>query len=397
MATTAAKRLVIVVGLVLAAAACGGGGGGGGSETETDASIEVSATTVSDWSSDARGDSDESSDGEGSDEPETLDDYLGTGYFSLDPDDSAANYARREQQVQELIAECMAREGFEFVPATRPVEDSVFGVTGDVEFAREYGFGISTLHGETTTFYEDDWDDPNQAIVASLSESERDAYYETLYGSSYSDGAFGSVGDSATSTFDGDESTEVEVEDPAFEGCNGQAYEEVYAYDELTEIFEQLDLESLFERVEADPRAAEINAEWSECMAERGYDYEDPNAMNETVYTDFYERYEAIVGPSGGFFDPFAGMSDEEIEELLSSLSPEELDDFFTQEEQTAPDVDQEALAALQGEERALAVANAECSEGLVEQYLELYREYEAAPVAENRALLEQFRESREG
>ena len=149
--------------------------------------------------------------------------------------------------------------------------------------------------------------------------------------------------------------------------------------------------------MEADPRAAQIYADWSECMTERGYDYDDPNTLYEAVFTDFQERLEEIVGSTGGFFDPFAGMSDEEIEELMTSLSPEEMDDFFTQEQQTTQqDIDQEALAALQAEERALAVVNAECSGGLYEQFIELSREYEAALVDENRALLEQFRDSRE-
>ena len=119
--------------------------------------------------------------------------------------------------------------------------------------------------------------------------------------------------------------------------------------------------------------------------------------MYEAVYTDFQERLEEIVGSTGAFFDPFVGMSDEEIDELMTSLSPEEMDDFFSQEQQTAQqDIDQEALAALQAEERALAVVNAECSGDLYQQFIEIYREYEAALVNENRALLEQVRDSRE-
>ena len=105
-----------------------------------------------------------------------------------------------------------------------------------------------------------------------------------------------------------------------------------------------------------------------------------------------------LLAPPGASSIRPAGMSDEEIEELMTSLSPEEMDDFFTQEQQTVQqDIDQEALAALQAEERALAVVSAECSGGLYEQFIELIREYEAALVDENRALLEQFRDSREG
>ena len=334
-----------------------------------------------------------------SDEPETLEDYLGTGFFSFDPEGQAANYARQAQQVQGLIAECMAKEGFEYIPAIRPVDDFGFGTPGDVEFAADFGLGITTFYGETETpWFQDDWIDPNQAIIEGLSESERNARYDTLHGSSFGPGGFGFDTDSTIATSeDGSDSEEEVVVDSGFEGCSGQAYEEVYAFDELQEVYEQLDLDSLFERVEADPRGAEIDAEWSECMTERGYDYDDPNTLYEAVYTDFQARLEEIVGSTGGFFDPFAGMSEEEIEELMNSLSPEEMDDFFTQEQQTTQqDIDQEALAALQAEERALAVVNAECSKGLYEQFIEIYREYEAALVDENRALLEQVRDSRE-
>ena len=394
------KVLAMIVVVAYAASACGGSDDTAevhppettaGSDTESTEDAE-SANQDEDVSPS----DDEPADG--SDEPETLEDYLGTGFFGFDPEAQAANYARQEQQVQGLIAECMAKEGFDYIPAIRPVDDFGFGVPGDVEFAADFGFGVTTFYGETETpWFQDDWIDPNQAIIEGLSESERNAYYDTLHGSSFSSGSFGFDTDSAISTTEDGSESEEEVFDSGFEGCSGQAYEEVYAFDELQEVYEQLDLDSLSQRVEADPRAAEIYAEWSECMAERGYDYDDPNTLYEAVYTDFQARLEEIVGSSGGFFDPFAGMSDEEIEELMSSLSPEEMDDFFSQEQQTTQqDIDQEALAALQAEERALAVVNAECSGGLYEQFIELSREYEAALVNENRALLEQFRDSRE-
>ena len=396
------KVLAMIVVVAYAASACGGSDDTAevhppettaGSDTESTEDAE-SANQDEDVSPS----DDEPADD--SDEPETLEDYLGTDFFSFDPEAQAANRARQEQQVQELIVECMTREGFEYIAVTRPFDDFGFGGPEDVEFAADFGFGITTFYGETEPpWFQDDWIDPNQAIVEGLSESERNAYYDTLHGSSFSSGGFGFDTDSATATtVDGSDSEEEVVVDSGFEGCSGQAYEEVYAFDDLQEVYEQLDLSSLYERVEADPRAAKIYAEWSECMAERGYDYEDPDTLYESVYTEFQERLEEIVGSTGGFFDPFAGMSDEEIEELMTSLSPEEMDDFFTQEQQTVQqDIDQEALAALQAEERALAVVNAECSGGLYEQFIELTREYEAALVDENRALLEQFRDSREG
>ena len=389
------KGLALIIVVLLSASACGG----------SDDTAEVDLTETSGSSAPETTETDGSIDdtGDDSDEPETLDDYLGTGFFTLDPEEQIANNVRQQQQVQELIAECMAREGFEYVPASPPVGDFRVGAPGDVEYAREQGFGISTYFGESgeSEYLIDAWVDPNQAIVESLSESERDAYNETLYGSSFASGGFGFEGDSATATSSSEGGTvteEVEAFDDGFEGCSGQAYEEVFAFDDLQEIYEQLDLDSLFQRVEADPRTAAIYAEWSQCMADQGYDYENPDVMYEAVYTDFQGRLMEIVGEPDAPPNPFEGMSDEEIAELFETLSPEELDDRFSQGQQTSQqDIDQEAIAALQAEERALAVANAECSGGLYEQFIELTKEYETALVNENRALLEQYRDRQEG
>ena len=382
------RTIALISAVVVAASACGG------SDETTEAQPPDTQSTAT---TDPANQDEEAASGGG--EPETLEDYLGSTFFGIDPEEQAANLARQEQQVQEMIAECMAQEGFEYIPTVRPFNDAGFGAPGDVELAKDIGFGITTRYGETTPpGFEEHWTDPNEAIIGALSESERSAYNDTLYGSSVSSGGFGSDSDSATAAVDdGSDSGEV-VDDGGFNGCSGEAYMEVYAYEELAEIYELLDLESLGERVEADPRVADIIVDWSECMDAQGYDYEDPESMYEDVYSDLQERFAEIVGSTGVFFDPLTGMSEEEIEEFLTNSSPEELDDFFTQEQQTTEqDIDQEALADLQAEERALAVANAECSGDLFERYTEIYREYEAALVDENRALLEQVRDRREG
>ena len=392
------KRLAIFVALLLAAAACGGGGTSGNEVVRSDGDA---ATTTSE-STDADGSTDEDADSpavDSTDQPTTLEDYLGPGFLSFDPAANADYFVQQERRAQELIAQCMAAEGFEYVAVTRPTEQFEYGTPEDVDYAREYGFDVSTRYGETFNSPEDEWTDPNFSIVDSLSESERDAYYETLYGSSFATGTASSGGDDDTSTGEGDTSTETLVVEPDFDGCLGQSYEEIYAFEAAQALYEQLDMASLFERAEADPRVAALEVEWSECMAERGHDYEDPEVfIDEAVYTDLQERFEEIVGSAGGFPDPFEGMSEDEINEMFTTLSQDELDDLFSQTQQQAQaDVDQEALAALQDEERALAVDYAECIDGIYERTLEIYREYEAALVAENRALLEQFRESREG
>ncbi len=399
MTNTGAKCLAMIAVSVLAVAACGSSGTDT-SGTEAVRSDGDTTTSTTSESTDADGSTDEGEDSpavDDSDQPTTLEDYLGPGFLSFDPAADADYFVQQEQRAQELIALCMAEEGFEYVAVTRPTEQFEYGTPEDVDYAREYGFDVSTRYGETFNGPEDTWTDPNQSIVESLSESERDAYYETLYGLSFATGTASSGGEGDTSTGEG-EPAEALVVEPDSDSCSEQAYEEVYAFEAAREVYEQLDMDSLYERAEADPRVAALEVEWSECMAERGHDYEDPEVFIEAVYTDLQERFEEIVGPDGGFPNPFEGMSEDEINEMLTTLSQDELDDLFSQTQQQAQaDVDQEALAALQDEERALAVDYAECIDGIYERTLEIYREYEAALVAENRALLEQFRESREG
>ena len=423
-AQPAARRVVVAVAatlaLAMAAAACAADdgadsddGAGGLSGVEAGEDVSTGSTFDEDGPDSAAVGTEEPSDspdaatdgsgtlqGDGSisdedgDEPESLADYLGPGFgfgFGADPEEQRAYYARQEQRVQELIAECMAQEGFEYIPAVRPIPDAAFGDFASEEFAREHGFGITTSYGDEGALFglEDDWTDPNHAIVEALSDSEREAYYETLHRPPEPTG---------TET-DPDTGEEVEVYDNGFGGgCSGQAFEEVYAFSDLEDISEQLDLESMYERLAADPRVQAMTADWSQCMSSRGYDYEGPEAMYEAVYTEFQARLEEIGGPPGGFVDPFAGLSPEEIEEFMADKSPEEIQDLYTQAQQEAASrVDQDALAALQDEERELAVANAECSADMQQRIEELLREYEAELINDNRALLEQHRDKRRG
>lgn len=429
---TGLLALVVTGSIALVAVACGGGDGtGAASEAETaDVGVPRDETAAgagsdgqeaqgdavegeTDGRSDPSADEDES--GDPADEPESLADFLGVagGFgFGSDPEEQRAQYTRQEQRVQELIAECMAQEGFEYIPAVRPIPDAAFRGFDSEEFAREQGFGVTTTFGDTGPGFldVDDWTDPNQAIVDALSESERQAYYDTLYQPAAfpdagNDGDFASSGSSSASAstsvtgeIDSDTVEEAEIYGAFGSGCSDRAYAEVYALEDFEELYEQLDLESMYERIEADPRSQAMFEEWSQCMADRGYDYPSPETMYESVYTDFQARLEEIGGSPGGFLDPFEGLSDEEIEELFTNLSPEEVNDLYLQAQQeAAQNVDQDALAALQAEERALAVANAQCTADMQQQIEELTREYETALINDNRALLEQYRASQRG
>ena len=365
-------------GLLLLAAACGGGatGADGGDRT----SEGQSQTGGTDEAGGAVTEASAPSDGE--DQPETLGDYL--GYDFDDPDAAAAADAENRRRVEEIIARCMAQEGFEYVPAVRPVPSALFEAFDQEDYARREGFGITTGYGREDEFgpkEEDNWVNPNTAIVEALSVSERRAYDAALY-------------DQPTEKVDVDPESGAAASDDSYGvGCYGQAYREVYGKQD--EIWEQLGprWEELWQRLEADPRYQEADEGWKTCMADRGYQYDSVDQMYDDIWTDFEERFDAIVGEGGGWADPFEGWSEERIEAFLAENSDEEIDDFFEQAQSEArANVDQEALAALQQEERDLAVANYECLRGMRETIEELQREYESRFIRENRDLLEQMR-----
>lgn len=374
------RRMAMIAVLAVLAGACGGG------SEETDPVPGTTGDTIADTAS-AEGMTDgapvattATGDDQGEGDPETLEDFLG---FSFDdPEANAAFAADMERRVQESIALCMAQEGFEYIPAVRP-QDSGFFAFDEEDNARERGFGITTWFGEEELFAsgDEEWVDPNGEIVASLSESERNAYHEVLYGEDPSG--------------EPDGTGEVEsLGDLWGSGCNGKAYEEVYGA--MNRVFIELgpQMEELNQRVESDPRFREAEELWAACMADRGFPYDSQEAMYEQVNEEFSRRLEEIVGTEGATFDPFSGTSEEEVEEFFAEeRSEEEVEDFFDQARREAmAGIDQEALAALQQEERDIAVASFGCGEELNDTVMEVFREYEGDFVKENRDVLEQLR-----
>lgn len=315
------------------------------------------------------------------------------GFDPNDPDAAAANSARLSMRQQELVATCMTNQGFEYVPAVVPIDGQDF-VFDEEEYARERGFGISTstwltdggstsADGVTVEFGSapDQWEDPNQAIVEALSESEREAYNNTLYGE---------ISELEFSSDLSDSESEPTDEDLWGGGCMGEAAKEVYgmadeAFRELESLFDELQ-----QRVESDPRVVEASEGWTACMADRGYDYQTVDELW-TGLDEYHNRYNELVNIS----DPFEGWTEEDIENFFETSSEEAISDFYAQNQSEARQgVDQEALAALQQEEKDLAVANYECGEKQREVTQEVTEEFESQFIAENRDVLEQARDS---
>ncbi len=193
------------------------------------------------------------------------------GWGDYDPVQDKAN----ELKIQELTVACMADEGFEYQPETydqgadaNAVEDDVDLRSDPIAFGEKYGYG--TVHDYETWEIEqiqaqidgeqapgDTYIDPNQDYIESLSESEVNVYYETLYGKSQE----WQVDD------DGND-----IQPPALppedRGCMSNARTEVTGPDPYNEPEFAERMNDYWENRNDDPRLAAANADWAECMAD---------------------------------------------------------------------------------------------------------------------------------
>ncbi len=168
----------------------------------------------------------------------------------------------------EVVAECMRRQGFEYVAWVPPmfaIVDTEASLTAE-EYVAKYGYGISTrpdLVARTAEYPVD----PNIAIAERLSLEEGAAYQRALHGVDVSGG----------------ESFEI-IE---IGGCMKEAEEAVTPMnaapaEALNEYFAAKN--ALDERVASDPRVVDAVADWQPCMADRGYTFSDPPAAVNSVY-----------------------------------------------------------------------------------------------------------------
>jgi hypothetical protein len=262
--------------------------------------------------------------------PQELEDTIGFG------GDSAKEIQAR---VENRIGECMRAQGFQYQPVDPFAQQQA--ITGkaritDEEFTRQFGYGISTVFGKGSQS-----SDPNERIRSSLSGADRAAYDRALYGDNpvtfqeaVDSGDFSELGGCTK-----------EASDASFGGAAV-----------LNQLVERLD--GLDERIIQDQRMVQANEKWSACMQEKGYRYEEPDAIDE----DMTERFRAIVG-SG-------------IRPGTSTIPP-------------GTSFDRAALTALQEEEVRIANADLDCEKQEIEPVeREVRPQYEEEFRKENQRLL---------
>ncbi|WP_369140836.1 hypothetical protein [Modestobacter versicolor] len=209
----------------------------------------------------------------------------------LSPEEQERQFAEQQEQEQELVAQCMQEEGFEYTPDT---SSSTFYSGEDTEWepddrdwVAQYGYGaVNSPFTEQPTPAEDEYVDPNADYVATLSESEQTAFYEALYGPTPTEEEMA-------------EDASVEY-DWQTAGCQGAAQHEVAGEDvsqseEFKPLFDAID--AFYGDMASWPGMAELDAEWAACMDAAGHGgftaqadaqnsvYEELNALYEEMPT----------------------------------------------------------------------------------------------------------------
>jgi hypothetical protein len=205
--------------------------------------------------------------GKSSEAPQTVEAQVGL--------DSRERMIELESRVENGIRDCMSAQGFDYVPVDPTAQQQA--LTGkarisDADFNRQFGYGITTMFGRAKPQA-----DPNDRIRLSLTGADRAAYDRALWGDNPGAG-FAEAADTGDFSDVG--------------GCTKQATDEVFGgADVLTSLVTKLD--ELDQRIVEDQRMVKATERWSSCMRDKGYDYQESDAIDE----DLLKRFRAIVGP----------------------------------------------------------------------------------------------------
>jgi hypothetical protein len=231
-------------------------------------------------------------------------------------------YVDHIEHTQQLIAECMRDAGFEYIPVdVKTVEEAQARVRTDPGYTRrtykeQWGLGVTTRFDDPVR---DVGLGPNLEIWQALPPADREAYAHTLWGDEpKSDFVF---------TFD-------EEDFSSTGGCTRKAVSDVFTPQQLKGTY----VNPKDVLVENDPRVIEAQDDWTECMREAGYEYEDDQ---DEIIEDLEQRLSALLegddprNLTGPRLAALRQLQQEEIELSLIDLECQikYTDDIFRQVE----------------------------------------------------------------
>ena len=301
-------------------------------------------------------------------EDSPLSKYLSAAYGGdLSPEEQQKQFEEQQRKQEDLMAECMAKEGFEYTPNVQNggmvfSDDDVKWEPDSKEWVEKYGYGMvnNPFTTEGSSDQGQEYVDPNQDYLDSLSESERNAFYETAYGVPPTDEE---IGEDGSYEYNWEES-----------GCQGWAQHELqgddpWQSDEFAELRDKMT--ELWSSTQDAPEYTALNAEWASCMADKG----------EPGFTVQSEAQQSISDEQNKIYETAYGDGSTEID-------PETFEDPSTSPE----------MKALGDKEIALALVDLACRQktDYTEQALKIQFAQEEKFIKDNKADLEAFKAAAE-
>jgi hypothetical protein len=244
---------------------------------------------------------------------------------ALSPEEQEKKAAEDERQREELIAQCMTEEGFEYTPNIRDAS-SVTAAEGEEwdpesrKWVAQYGYGIINYPGRDDADSGEQVVDANADYVASLSESERTAFDEALYG-----------------PVPAEEETPAEDEAAEWDwtaaGCLGWAEHELEQSGQLPAMPEAHEplmqaVNEFYENLSSSPELTEIDAEWASCMTGAGQPGFSAQSDAQTSINDESIALYDKAGETGPDKAALAEVGEKEIELALVDLECREETDY---------------------------------------------------------------------
>ncbi|TFD61593.1 hypothetical protein E3T39_06005 [Cryobacterium suzukii] len=228
--------------------------------------------------------------------------YMSSLYEGFDENDGIA----QQNEQEELVAACMAAEGFDYTPADASQYSGMASDSGEEygteKWVAENGYGMSQSPEQLAAQQEESeaYVDPNQDYVMSLSEGEQAAYNEVLYGP---------------------QPTEEELADGSYidsfetKGCYGSASQEIFgdqpSQEDHAAVYDAMSL--MYEDLQASPAIVKLDAEWASCMADAGY----------ATFAKKADAQESIMDAQNALYEDQSGTAPDET--ILADLREKEL------------------------------------------------------------------------
>lgn len=324
-------------------------------------------------------------------EDSPLGQYLASAYGGdLSAEEQQKMWDEQLRAQEALMAECMAEQGFEYTPNVQSsgvvaADEEIEWEPEKKEWVEKYGYGLVndpyTELGEDSS--SEEYVDPNQEYIDSLSESEQAAYYETAYGMSPDEEALDEEG-----------VAEYTWEDA---GCQGWAQheqqgEDPWQSDEFADL--RTKMEELWSSTQESPEFTELNAAWASCMDDAGEPgFSVQTDAQQTIAEEQSALYEAAAGDGAAEGDAGAAEGDAGATEGDAGATEGDAPIAEDADPSSSPE-----MKALGEREIELALIDLDCrtETSYVEKSLKIQFALEEKFIAENKADLEAFKAAAE-